>query len=69
MSWYAPEGPQGATESVARWVRENPWPALGIAAAAGFFLALLSGPAARSTAAGARAIFRDRSSDECVYAD
>jgi hypothetical protein len=57
MSWYAPEGPTGALESTSRWVRENPWPALGIAAASGILLALITGPAARGTAASAKALF------------
>jgi hypothetical protein len=51
MSWYAPEGPQGAVEAVGRWVRENPWTALGLGVALGAALSLLAGPAVR---AGAR---------------
>lgn len=57
MSWYAPEGPQGALESLSRWVRENPWSSLGLAAAGGIVLGLLTIPASRSTAAGARALY------------
>jgi hypothetical protein len=57
MSWYAPEGPRGALESISRCIRENPWFSLGLAAAGGILLGLLTIPASRSTAAGARALY------------
>jgi len=68
MSWYAPEGPQGAMESAARWIRENPRRALVSAAAAGLVLGFLTKPAARGTVAGARALLRSRR-PSCACAD
>jgi hypothetical protein len=65
MSWYAPEGPQGALETGSRWIRENPWYALAIAAGAGLLLGILTKPAARGTAAGARALIRSRRPSPC----
>ncbi len=56
MSWYAAEGPQGSLEEVARWVRENPWKAVGLAAAAGIVTGWLAAPAIRLTATSLMAL-------------
>lgn len=47
LSWYASEGPCGMAESVARYVREQPFKAVGIALAAGFAMAVIGMPAIR----------------------
>lgn len=47
MSWYAAEGPQGRLEDFGRWIRENPWVAVGLAASAGLIAAVVAGPALR----------------------
>jgi hypothetical protein len=47
MSWYAPEGPQGRREELARLVKEQPLKAVGVAFLVGFALAMVGGPAVR----------------------
>jgi hypothetical protein len=50
MSWYAPEGPQGRREELARLVKEQPLKAVGVAFLLGFALAMVGGPAVRAGA-------------------
>src|SRR6185312_10604937 len=57
MSWYAAEGPQGNIEAIGRWVRENPWAAVGIAVGAGLAVALLAPPLLTLGMRGVRAAY------------
>ena len=51
LSWYAPDRPGGPTEEIARWIRQHPWTAITLAAAAGLVASQLVGPALHLTRA------------------